>query len=414
MSETRASVVVVSRGRSNELAKCLKALRLQFYPNFEIVVVADQGGCAVVSGLGLQDHVKTVPFGEPNISAARNLGINHAAGEIVAFIDDDAIAEPTWLKNLTAPFVREDVAAAGGFVRGRNGISFQWKGELLDCAGQSRSINVEEMTVIRGTAEKSVKTQGTNCAFRRELLERLGGFDESYAYFMDETDLNLRIGAAGHSTAIVPDAEVQHLVASNSVRGSDRAPKSLYQIGASYAYFLRKQRLGDEFWIEFAQQQRGRLLRAMVAGQLEPRDVFRLMQELEEGRADGRLREHRLKKAFATAPDFKPAVVEGEAPQSHVISGRFGQRKKLYTEARRLATQGRAVTVFCFWPNALFHKRWFHPDGFWVQSGGIFGKSSRSDPLISFRSRMSRIKRELNAIRKTRGLGDGVKIDASF
>ncbi|MCB2152739.1 MAG: glycosyltransferase, partial [Rhodobacteraceae bacterium] len=58
---------------------------------------------------------------------ARNLGLAAAAGEIVAFIDDDAVPEPRWLARLTAPFADPGIAAAGGFVVGRNGISFQWR-----------------------------------------------------------------------------------------------------------------------------------------------------------------------------------------------------------------------------------------------------------------------------------------------
>ncbi|MFY0693142.1 MAG: glycosyltransferase [Paracoccaceae bacterium] len=414
MSETPVSVVVVSRNRPQELSKCLKALRLQLYRTFEIIVVADAAGCAAVSALGLSDDIKICRFSDPNISAARNLGIDHAAGDIVAFIDDDAIAEPTWLANLTAPFECEDVAAAGGFVRGRNGISFQWKGEMVDRAGRSHNIDVAEVTVLRGNAMRAVKTQGTNCAFRRDLLVRLGGFDESYLYYMDETDLNLRIGAEGLATAIVPDAEVQHLFAENTVRGPDRAPRSLFQIGASYAFFLRKRELGEEYWAEFANKQRARLVRAMVAGQLEPRDVDRLMRDLEEGRAAGDQRTPKLRNAFASAAAFKPAFSAAAVPECRVISGRRTARRKLFAQARALAAQGAIVTVFCFSANAWFHKRWFHPDGFWVQSGGRFGKSSRCDPLLTFRSGVDRAKRELAAIRAVRGMREDAKIDASF
>ena len=93
------SVVVVSRHRPAALSLCLTALTLQDHPGFEIVLVADPGSVGVRPDL----PIKRVRFDAANISAARNAGVMAAAGEVVAFIDDDAVAEPTWLSRLTAP-----------------------------------------------------------------------------------------------------------------------------------------------------------------------------------------------------------------------------------------------------------------------------------------------------------------------
>ena len=77
-----------------------------------------------------------IPCDEANICPRRATAASQAAaGEIVAFIDDDAVPEPTWLNHLVAPFGRFDVAAAGGFVRARNGIS--WRSSRA-VAGQRR------------------------------------------------------------------------------------------------------------------------------------------------------------------------------------------------------------------------------------------------------------------------------------
>jgi glycosyltransferase involved in cell wall biosynthesis len=108
-------------------------------PAFEIVIVADQAGIAAVADHALGDQVKSVPFDTPNISAARNAGIAMAAGNVIAFIDDDAVPEPSWLTHLTAPFADPAVAASGGYVIGRNGISFQWKGRTVDRNAQTET-----------------------------------------------------------------------------------------------------------------------------------------------------------------------------------------------------------------------------------------------------------------------------------
>ncbi|WP_375687454.1 glycosyltransferase family 2 protein [Pseudooceanicola sp. LIPI14-2-Ac024] len=93
-------MVVVSRGRPGPLALCLDALSRLRYAPYEIVVVADPAGLQAVAAAGLDGLVKTVAFDVPNISAARNAGIAAAAGEVVAFIDDDAVPEPCWLHHL--------------------------------------------------------------------------------------------------------------------------------------------------------------------------------------------------------------------------------------------------------------------------------------------------------------------------
>ena len=110
------SVVVVSRDRPDALYLCVLGLSQVQYDDFEIVVVANAKGLAALDGF--KGKIKTVQFDDANISMARNIGIAHSAGEIVAFIDDDAVPEPTWLTYLITPFSRDKVSAVGGFVIG--------------------------------------------------------------------------------------------------------------------------------------------------------------------------------------------------------------------------------------------------------------------------------------------------------
>lgn len=394
MTELAVSVVVVSRDRPNELEKCLTALQFQRFQRFEVVVVADNAGCDAVANLAFANAVKLQQFDDANISAARNAGVRSSGGTVIAFIDDDAIAEPTWLSELVKPFEDPNVSAAGGFVRGRNGISLQWGAEAVGLTGDVEPLDVFGTTVQAGTAYRAIKTHGTNCAFRASILRDLGGFDEAYRFYLDETDLNMRLGQIGASTAIVPLAEVQHGFAASFFRGRDRAPKSLYQIGFSKGHFLKKFGNPREKFDAFLAAQEKRLVRHMITGGLEPRDVRRLRSELERGFEEGwGTHEATPQDLSSTTDQFRKFPTF--TPQDRVLKGRWIGRRRLFERAKDLSEQGVTTTVFALSPTSIFHRRWFHSDGFWVQMGGKYGKSHRDDPYFQSYSLKTRVQREM-------------------
>jgi glycosyltransferase involved in cell wall biosynthesis len=98
------SVVVASHGRPAALRRCLLALGQSSLAPLDAVVVADKEGLEAVAGLPFADRIRTVLQAEPNLSQARNDGIAHAAGDIVAFLDDDAVPEPTWAARVAGAF----------------------------------------------------------------------------------------------------------------------------------------------------------------------------------------------------------------------------------------------------------------------------------------------------------------------
>ncbi len=404
----RVSVVVVSRDRPAELKLCLTALGQLVDADYEIICVTNLAGIEAISELGLEDRIKLVPFEEANISAARNAGIAAAAGEIVAFIDDDAVPEPTWLFHLAMPFEDPDVEAAGGFVRGRNGISFQWKARDIRTDGQSEPLAVDEHqpTLLTPPLGRGVKTEGTNMAVRRDVLAEIGGFDPAFLFYLDESDLNLRLSKRRTKTAIVPLAQVHHGFAPSRLRRPDRAPKDLTQIGASFAVFLRKhhdESLWSASWTDFQAEQRKRCLSHMVAGRLDPVEVTRLMASLRAGWAKG-FRRHisSLSKIPKAAQGFKPFERMGATGWHRTVAGSPIAARRLVSEAKQAVAQGDVATVMRFSATGLYHRVRFHPDGYWLQTGGRWGKSDRSDSflqMISMKSRISREEQRISGIR---------------
>ncbi len=380
-----ASVIVVSHGRPDALRRCLLGLSQIDHPACEVIVVADSLSWPAIAASGLSGVVKAVSFERANISAARNVGLAQAAGDIVAFIDDDAVPEPCWLTHLTAPFADDTVSATGGFVRGRNGISFQWQARLAFGDGETTAIAVDatQPTVMVAGPGRAVKTEGTNMALRRDTLLALGGFDEAFAFYLDETDVNLRLADRSATTVIVPQAEVHHGFAASARRSTDRVPRTLHQIGASLGVFLRKHGLTPHPTPHVPRAaQRRRLLAHMVAGRMMPGDVRRLLATFDAGWAEGMARPFGQHPPCDVAPGFMPFPTV--ARPHVVISARSWQARTARGVAAQMVRDGAIVSLYLLSPTALWHRVRFTADGVWEQRGGQFGKASRTDPLFRF------------------------------
>lgn len=408
-AEPRVSIVIVSRDRPAELERLLVSLRYLQFLNFEVIVVTKDDPRALFPEIHAIERVKFIKFDQANISAARNLGISQAKGEIVAFCDDDAVPEPTWLNHLIAPFADKTIAAAGGYVLGRNGISFQWKGRSFDMFGNHSDLDIRGTApqVYQGDAGSGIKTEGTNCAFRREVLLELGGFDENFRYYLDETDLNYRIALAGWKTAIVPLAQVHHGFSASKSRHKNRAPRTLFDIGASKAWYCKKHTPADLIpgaLGEFCKAQRNRLLRFMVDGALEPRDVSRLERGLLDGIKAG------LKRVSAPSicleskktPPLQRFLIN-DKPTMMIAHAQRKPRSVLNSSFPKMNfNSNTCVTIFMFSLSSIFHKMEFHKNGYWIQTGGLFGRSDRKTALFKFYNLANRAKTELSRISDVR------------
>ena len=85
------------------------------------------------------------------------------------------------------------------------------------------------------------------------------------------------------------------------------------------------------------------------------------------------------------------------------LSGRPWSAATLREEARTRVAAGERVSLFLFSPTTLFHKVLFHSDGYWEQSGGLFGRSDRTDPVFRFYSFAKRLEREKIRVAAVRG-----------
>ena len=215
------SVVVCTRDRPADLARCLASLRRLDPPPGEIVVVdnaptttATRDAVAAVPG------VVYVAEPRPGLDVARNTGIATSRGAIVAFTDDDVEAHARWAARLAACFADAAVAAATGLVipaalATEAQLLFETALGGLGRGFAPRRFDAAWFRRHRGRAVPVWQIgAGANMAFRRAALARVGGFDERLdvgaAGCSGDSELWYRLLAAGGICQYTPAAVVYH------------------------------------------------------------------------------------------------------------------------------------------------------------------------------------------------------------
>lgn len=374
MSDTPpVSVVVVSYRRPDHLRTCLKAFEFQDYGNFELIVVSDK---RPETPLPVRWH----HFDQRNISAARNAGLVMARGQIVAFCDDDAVPEYRWLHHLVQPFSDPQIGFVGGFVRGRNGVSFQWRAQMIDTLAVDHQAAVQDAPWTRfdPDPERVLNTVGTNFALRRDAAIALGGFDEAYHYFLDEADICMRLSKAGFAGAIVPLAQVHHGFAAGPYRSDHRVPRDLMQIGASTAHFLSQHCPAgmQATALQAARdRQRKRLNGFYHFGLLGAAQLHGLLYSFDRGAAEQR----QTHKPLHEAENIALAPVPVHPRQASMLTCGLSSASA-QAQAAHLASEGQSVTVLQVLPTHNNLTVTYQPEGYWLHQVGHLGRDAARGP----------------------------------
>jgi glycosyltransferase involved in cell wall biosynthesis len=220
--EPRFSVVICTYNRADYLKKALEGLRRQTYSGFEVVVVngpSTDGTQAILNEYANDIRIGCCP--EKNVSASRNVAIDMAQGEILAFIDDDAVADPKWLEELRAAYTNVTLAAAGGPVFDGSTGKLAWNICVCTRAGEASAGDDFLEDYIQPGADPFFYLAGTNMSFKRAALLTMGGFNEALgAYGYDDVDICRRLIDAGKAIEFVRNALVYHYPAASVLRDS--------------------------------------------------------------------------------------------------------------------------------------------------------------------------------------------------
>lgn len=243
MNSPFVSIVVCTYNRAKYLDRCIRSLKGQSYPDIEIIVVNGPSVDETEAVLRQYDRLIIIKQNQLNgISNARNLGIKAAKGEIVAFIDDDAVADENWVRLLVEGYSDPSIGGVGGLVYGPGQTHYQFDNGVINKSGIPDAIRPSDKKI---EDDEFPIFMGTNCSFRRSALIEVGGFDPSFRYYHDESELCVRIAKAGHRLVYTREAFVIH----DMVEGHNR--RSNYDLNWSeiiknVIYYIMKN-FGDEF-----------------------------------------------------------------------------------------------------------------------------------------------------------------------
>jgi len=177
LPEVSVVICSYSEDRWDRLIGALDSVRTQTFPPKQTIVVVDYNVDLYKRLIfTVPDAVIVENAGPKGLSGARNTGAGIAKAEIVAFLDDDAEAEPDWLERLAAMYDDPDVLAVGGRVEplweaGRPGYFANELDWIVGCTYRGMpKVAAEVRNVI-----------GANMSFRASVLERVGGFNTTLA-----------------------------------------------------------------------------------------------------------------------------------------------------------------------------------------------------------------------------------------
>ncbi|HYP13632.1 MAG TPA: glycosyltransferase family 2 protein [Bryobacteraceae bacterium] len=233
--EPQAVVVIPTLSADFTLSECLGCLARQRYAAFQTIVV-DNSGKGLVNKLGSLPLQVQVIENEQNVGfgAAINQGWRATRSEYVVSLNDDALPSPEWLESLvgaveSAP-ARVGMAASAIRLLGEGQLDSA--GMLIASDGSSKQRGHGKEQSEYPDLEEVLLPSGAAALYRRGMLQQIGGFDDDFFLYCEDTDVGLRARWAGWSCLYVPGAVVEHRYSHSAGRAS-----------AMKAYYVERNRL---------------------------------------------------------------------------------------------------------------------------------------------------------------------------
>ena len=210
----RASILIATYNGAPYLEACLNSLQREIGGDDELILVdnaSKDGSAGLANMLWPRARIIRNPSNR-GFAAACNEGARAAAGEFLVFLNQDTRVEPGWLEGLLMPF---ELSTQVGLVTSK--LLLMSQPARIHMCGQD--VHFTGLTFGRGflqpseslpLREKIGAVSGASFAIRRQLWQRLGGFDERLFMYYEETDLCWRARLAGYNSLYTPGSVAYH------------------------------------------------------------------------------------------------------------------------------------------------------------------------------------------------------------
>jgi GT2 family glycosyltransferase len=231
-------VVIPTLAADSRLLECVRSLSRQTRQDIEVIVV-DNSGTGLVRkngtapGARVIENARNVGFG-----AAINQGVKGSTAPYVATLNDDAVAHAEWIEALARALdARPDAGMCASQVCLFGEERLDSAGMLIARDGSSKQRGHGRMPHDFPVAEEVLMPSGSAALYRRAMLEDIGGFDDSFFLYCEDTDLGLRALWAGWKCLYTPRAVVEHHYSASTGRAS---PLKAYYVERNRLFVVAK------------------------------------------------------------------------------------------------------------------------------------------------------------------------------
>ncbi len=231
-------MVIPTLAADSRLQECLESLLLQTRRDFEVIIVDNSGkGLArrhgSVCGVTIIENDRNAGFG-----GAINQGMRASSAPYLATLNDDAVAHPKWMEALAAAIERRpDVGMCASQVRLFGEPRLDSAGMLVALDGSSKQRGHGRPPEDFPVLEEVLLPSGSAALYRRAMLDEIGGFDDDFFLYCEDTDLGLRARWAGWKCLYVPEAVVEHHYSHSAGAAS---PLKAYYVERNRIFVLAK------------------------------------------------------------------------------------------------------------------------------------------------------------------------------
>lgn len=233
LNNFQISIILCTCGKHSYIAEVFRALNLQTFKNFQLILVDNNHIQSDFSEFFSEfNNFQVIYLSEPNLSAARNLGVKHASGKFILFLDDDSVPSFNWVEKIIEGFEKYNSDMVGGRVDLiiKNNIP-RWFTNIC-------RLYLSELVYYDKDIENIIPPRyvvGANMAFKAETFNKFGLFLKDAGRIgkklisLEDVEMVRRIYNKGGKISYLNFAKVGHIIPNSRIKMSYLLKRAYWQ-----------------------------------------------------------------------------------------------------------------------------------------------------------------------------------------